>query len=197
MKKKIKRKCLNCKEKFFPDPRSADRQRYCSAPECKCAAKRARQQKWLNKPENQDYFKGPDQVARVQHWRKDHPGYWRKNSGRDDALQDDCTPQPTGNQQDNPDGGFDALQDDLLTQPVVILGLISYVTGFALQDDIVPLLRKCHDRGRMILGKACHAAGVRPGSQPKGNYETQKTPPSRPPAPSACAVQLDRSSSGP
>jgi hypothetical protein len=67
---------------YYPDPRTADRQRYCSAAECKRASKRMRQQKWLSNPENRDYFKGPDQVARVQQWRKAHPGYGRKVPGK-------------------------------------------------------------------------------------------------------------------
>lgn len=131
MRKRIRRKCLHCGELFLPDPRSADRQRYCSSPECKRAAKRARQQKWHGKPENRDYFKGPDQVARVQRWRKENPGYWRKAPDPGDALQDDCPVQTHGNQQDNPGSGSDALQDDMLTQPVVMLGLISHLAGSA------------------------------------------------------------------
>jgi hypothetical protein len=47
-------KCLNCNQLFVPDYRNRDRQKYCSAPECKQASKRARQQAWLSKPENRD-----------------------------------------------------------------------------------------------------------------------------------------------
>jgi hypothetical protein len=32
-----------------------------------------------NKPENRFYFRGPENVERVQRWRECHPGYWRKN----------------------------------------------------------------------------------------------------------------------
>jgi len=29
---------------------------------------------WLNKPENKEHFRGPENVYRVQRWRKAHPG---------------------------------------------------------------------------------------------------------------------------
>jgi hypothetical protein len=34
------------------------------------ASKLASQHRWLQKPENQDYFSGPQHVSRVQAWRK-------------------------------------------------------------------------------------------------------------------------------
>ena len=46
-------------------------------PECRKASKTASQKRWLQKPENQDYFCGPENVKRVQLWREDNPGYWR------------------------------------------------------------------------------------------------------------------------
>jgi hypothetical protein len=36
------------------------------------------QKRWLQKPENQDYFRGSQNVQRVQRWRKANPGYWRR-----------------------------------------------------------------------------------------------------------------------
>jgi hypothetical protein len=69
-----KKKCKHCKEFFLPDPRNATRQRYCSKPQCRKASKTASQKRWLDKPENRDYFRGPQNVARVQSWRCDQPG---------------------------------------------------------------------------------------------------------------------------
>ena len=62
-------KCLHCKKLFVPDYRNRGRQKYCSAPECQQASKRARQQRWLSKPENRDHFRGAENVQRVQEWR--------------------------------------------------------------------------------------------------------------------------------
>ena len=55
-----KRKCKHCQTFFDPDPRSAGRQRYCSKPACRQASKAASQRRWLQKPDNRDYFTRPD-----------------------------------------------------------------------------------------------------------------------------------------
>ena len=70
-----RRKCRHCSRFFLPDPRTVDRQRYCSQPGCQHASQR----RWLSKDGNGDYFRGPRAVERVQAWRKLHPGYWRKH----------------------------------------------------------------------------------------------------------------------
>jgi hypothetical protein len=184
MKKIRRRKCLHCAELYHPDPRTRDRQCFCSAQECKQASKRWRQKRWLQKASNKDYFKGPDQVARVQDWREENPGYWKKAPLAEDALQDDSQPQVVDDQQDSYSLIFHALQDDCLAQTVVLVGLISYLTGSALQDDIVVSFLKVQALGQQILGKG-------PGIQPKGKPHAQNTSTPRSPAPSASAVQLD------
>lgn len=68
-------KCANCDQLFRPDSRNAWHQRYCGASACRAASKAASQRRWLGKPENRDYFRGPEQVERVREWRKAHPGY--------------------------------------------------------------------------------------------------------------------------
>ena len=60
MRKSRKPKCAHCNQLFRPDPRNVKRQKYCSRPECRKASKAASQKKWLEKPENQDYFQGTD-----------------------------------------------------------------------------------------------------------------------------------------
>ena len=64
-----RRKCKCCLKIFRPDPRNRRHQSYCSAPTCKAASKAASQARWLAKPENQDYFRGPVNTARVKAWR--------------------------------------------------------------------------------------------------------------------------------
>ena len=76
-----RRKCKCCLKLFRPDPRNRRHQYYCSAPDCRAASKAASQARWRAKPENQSYFRGPVNVARVQAWRARHPGYWRKGRG--------------------------------------------------------------------------------------------------------------------
>ena len=70
-----KRKCKCCRLWFMPQAHNAYHQRYCSSEECQRASHRASQRRWLR--HNPDYNRGSDQVQRVQHWRRLHPGYWR------------------------------------------------------------------------------------------------------------------------
>ena len=89
MGKTEKRTCLNCGEPFTADARNARHQRYCTAVACKAASKRASQANWLAKPENRDYHRGPESVARVKAWRAAHPGYSRRTRLLPEPVQDD------------------------------------------------------------------------------------------------------------
>src|SRR5438093_9520546 len=75
-------KCLNCNALFLPDYRSRARQRFCAKGPCQKARKRASQQAWLAKPENQNYFRDAENAARVRRWQKEHPDYWKKSARR-------------------------------------------------------------------------------------------------------------------
>jgi hypothetical protein len=165
MAQKIKKlKCKHCKMLFPPDPRNATRQHYCSKPPCRKASKSASQKQWLDKPENQDYFRGPDNVARVQSWRKAHPGYWRRKQKRSaDALQDPLNQQPSVNTEDSTDFAHYALQDSLILQPAVLIGLIAQLTGYALQDDIAMAARRMQQLGNDIVNP--HLKGERHGTK--------------------------------
>ena len=91
-----RRKCKCCLKLFRPDARNRRHQFYCSASGCRAASKAASQARWLAKPENEGYFRGPVNVARVQAWRARHPGYWRKGRAAGAALQDVSMAQPIG-----------------------------------------------------------------------------------------------------
>lgn len=160
-----KRKCLHCKEYFFPDPRNQWHQRYCFRPECRRASKAASQARWLEKPQNRDYFRSPVHVLRVQLWRREHPGYRRRKAppGRD-ALQDSINVKTQQKQIDKAlkENSPAALQDFIAIQPAVFIGLISHLSGSALQDDIAGTLRSMQKLGMDILNQnmlekgACH-----------------------------------------
>jgi hypothetical protein len=130
------KRCRNCEDLFWPDSHNATRQEYCLKPRCRMASKANSQKRWKKKPENRNYFSGPINVQRVQQWRKEHPGYWRKKSEKAvSALQETLNQQSTENT-DETDLPLDALQDILSAQHIVLLGLIANLTGSALQDDI-------------------------------------------------------------
>jgi hypothetical protein len=149
-----RRKCRCCNTFFVPDPRASDRQRYCSKPACRQASKAASQRRWLSRNGNGDYFRGPEELRRVQLWRKGHPGYWRRDAPSSQGTQS------IDNQLVNPDHSScnvprelpRTLQDDCLTQDPAFVGLISMVTGSTLQEDIAATARQLLLRGRNILG---------------------------------------------
>lgn len=149
-------KCLNCFVYFNPNPRSKGRQKYCSHADCQKASKRASQRKWLQKPQNQDYFRCPENVQRVQQWRNRHPGYSKSRphcSGKGLALQDPLIPQVTEKHHEIVSPAKDALQEILIAQPVVLIGLIAHLTGSTLQDEIVRTGRKLRELGEDFLSK--------------------------------------------
>jgi len=147
-----KKRCCNCRRLFIPDYRNRKRQKYCKRAECRKASKAASQEKWVNKPENRNYFRCPENVQRVQEWRKQHPGYWKqKNSNKVIALQEPLKSQLSENNNDNRVLPNSVLQDLLKIQPPVMIGLISNFIGSALQDDIAQTLLRMQQSGQDIL----------------------------------------------
>jgi hypothetical protein len=156
-------KCVHCIVFFIPNARNRAKQRYCDKPDCQQESKAASQRAWSSKPANADYFKGADNVERTRVWRRAHPGYAQRKTGgrprRRVALQVLLNPQPTPPQPPAPPDAAVALQeacvalqDDWKQQPAVLVGLVAHLTGLALQEDIDPILRSMHSRGRAILG---------------------------------------------
>jgi len=140
------RKCFCCKEIFASNPH-APWAKYCSLPVCRKASKTASQAKWLNQPKNRDHFTGPDHVFRVQEWRKNNPGYWRRKKDRKQApLQDSV-----------------ALQD-LVRSPTgaAFIGFLATFESSALQETVAQSFWKLHDRGQSIIG-------MMPGIEQKGS----------------------------
>ena len=147
----IRIKCHHCQQLFTPDARNANRQRYCSKPACRKQSKADSQRRWLQKPENRDYFRGAEHVLRVQRWRAAHPGYWRRAKASRVALQDPLIAQVSVNAPSFHYAKKDALQDLLILQPAVMVGLIAQLTGSALQDDIARAARRMQQLGNDIL----------------------------------------------
>ena len=124
MANKVQSKCLCCGDIFTADVRNRGRQKYCPKRSCRAAGKAARQRRWQGKPENQDYFSGPEHVERVRAWRAVHPGYWRSHRrARSVALQDALTLQAF---ETSKDLASRALQDALRCQGPVLIGLIAH-----------------------------------------------------------------------
>ena len=105
------------------------------------------------KRENRNYFKGADNVKRVQEWRKKNPGYWRRSHN---ALQDDSPEKHAIDQEDTTKLTEGALQDLLTAQSAVLVGLIATFTGDTLQDHIASTARNMQQLGNDILQSSTH-----------------------------------------
>jgi len=145
-------KCLHCGKIFTPDCRNRARQKYCFQPECQRQSKRGSQQRWLEKPENRDYFRDAKNVERVRQWRQAHPGYWKRSGKKTPfALQEACpaqspAPEPVKAALPEP-----PLQDLCFSQHPLLVGLISQITASALPEDIDQTIRLLIAKGRDIL----------------------------------------------
>lgn len=150
MRRTRRRKCLHCQALFQADSRNRGRQKHCSKPPCRVAAKAARQRRWLAKPENQNYFRDPQNAARVRAWQQAHPGYWRNTTrAKRRTLQDACTAQVVEPPEDS---AALTLQDTLARQGPVLLGLIAHLIDSTLQDDIAATSQRLLQLGQDILG---------------------------------------------
>jgi len=181
-----KKRCKHCRKLFPPDPRNGNRQKFCREPDCRKASKKDSQHRWLKKPENRDYFRCPENVTRVQQWRKANPGYWEKSQ---DALQEPLSGQDTVNIDDTNELESSALQDLLKAQTSVLIGLIANFTGLALQDDIAKTVRRMQQLGQDIINPATPTKGGR--NDIKNPYFEKSHPKS------SQTVQLGRSPTGP
>lgn len=170
MSRRTKRKCLHCGQQFEPDCRNATRQKYCSEPTCRKASKSASQRRWLRKPENRDYFRGPEHVQRALEWRKTHPknsSLKRVKEETSPPLQDDCQAQPSDNKTESVDLTPDTallsplLQEIISAQHLVLFGLIAHLTGSLLQDDIARSSRSFIQLGQDILSTTLPMQGGR------------------------------------
>ena len=179
------RKCLHCKTLFIPDYRNRERQQYCSAPVCRKVSKQVRQQRWLRHPKNQQYFRDAENVKRVQAWRRDHPGYWKRppKPGAS-TLQDACPPQnvvPQGTETTQPPLSDPPLQDACgplqevcRVEWPLLVGLIAQFTDCTLQDDIAHYARALVAKGRDILDQPSRPVPAQPN--PYVNTQTNPAP---------------------
>lgn len=143
MKKKIRRRrCKHCDDLFKLDPRNLKRQKFCRKPACKEASKRYSQQKWLMKPKNKDHFSGSENVIRVQQWRQENPGYWKRKKSKKtaslikDALQETLSVKTFAGKGFLNDLMQIALQDPLSAKTIVVISFDTQLSKTTLQDII-------------------------------------------------------------
>ena len=192
MKLLRKKKCRHCGSLYRPDPRNYKKQKYCSKPECRKASKAESQRKWVQK--NPDYFRGAQNVFRVQQWRKKHPGYSKRRQNKSslqensETLQDFLIDKDEEKQSLKAHLATSALQDLLMAQPAVLIGLIAHLTGSALQEDIAASMAGMLKLGNDVLNSSNFNQG--------GSYDTETAHLSGESSPGTETIQLGRSPSG-
>lgn len=168
-------KCRCCRKFFRPDYRNEHHQHYCPAAACRQASKVASQRRWRQTKFGRGYFRGEEEVRRVQEWRRAHPGYWKKQKSRSEKGQgpgaEPVNPEQTS--RNVPSSDLRTLQDFCLAQDPAFVGLISMVTGSTLQEDIALTTRKLLLRGQDILGLKIPG---RPSSTTPSLYEEASDP---------------------
>lgn len=100
-------------------------------------------------------------MERVRRWRAANPGYWRKKQPpQQDALQEIYIEQSPVVEEDALEASGSALQEIFSAQPALIVGLISVLTGHALQEDIAASARIFQSRGEDILRMGRWESGI-------------------------------------
>jgi len=133
MKCSARRKCQHCKEFYLPDRRNLRHQRYCSDFSGSQNSQRVKRvAKTQSRVLAQKEPSAPRTVTRSLHL---------------------CTTQVAQDEEVKRIEISDALQDVLAMQPAVMVGLISMMTGSALQEDIAATTRALLSKGQDILGR--------------------------------------------
>ena len=173
MKRARRRKCCYCKALFIADARNRWHQRYCREDACRKVSKASSQRGWVEKPENQDYFSGPENVARVQAWRARTLQYWKRHRSDKVATVTRClSPQNTAQPIETTVESVnlplqDVLPSLLATYDPVIIGLIAHLTGTTLQDDIASTSQNLIRLGQDVLRQSGGSDGNKTTHMPR------------------------------
>ena len=161
-RRRRKRKCACCRELYMPDARHFHDQNYCTKPACRHASKVASHRRWYASDKAAEHRDPAENKRRVREWRAAHPDYAKLTGGRGHpALQETKDSQDTDREEFTAILTAHALQDMNLLQPALVVGLMSQLTGSALQDTIAETSRRLLLLGHDILG-------TRPGITPEG-----------------------------
>ncbi len=141
------RRCAHCGLPFAINPRLGKRHRFCTKPECAQASRRKARKNWLRKNGGKAYYLGKNNNDRVRGWRRSHPRYWKRKgaSARSRSSGFTLTKQLAAAMR------YVALQDTIDTRLALEIGIISQLSGAALQDTIAKEIRRLMLRGYAIL----------------------------------------------
>jgi hypothetical protein len=172
MNSPTRRTCRHCRQRFFPDYRNAYHQRFCCKPECQRDSKRVSQRRWLRKPKNRNYFREPDNAARVQDWRLAHPGYWRPHWHRC-ASATTTAPTPTPASEATRPLPPRTLQDVCRSKLPVLTGIVARLGCCTLQEDTAQCALELVKEAQCILHQCQSSLSLpRPAVLAVNYYET-------------------------
>jgi hypothetical protein len=161
------RTCRHCRQQFLPDYRNEYHQYFCSKIECQRTSKRTSQRRWLRKPPNRNYFRDPDNVARVQAWRLTHPGYGRAPRHRCASAAAPATDRAPATKANSTGLAGGMLQDLCRSKLPVLTSIVSRLGWCTLQEDIANCARQMVSEAQCILlqcqsvsSAPSHAEGV-------------------------------------
>jgi len=147
------RRCKGCKQLFFPDPRTWQRQTFCGKAECQEARMRKNRREWLARPDNEHYWRDNQKSKdRVREWRKRNPGYWKRTRRTSEGtLQEEIEPKKIGRKRGRGAFGRPPLPEERRRDDILIMGIIAEITGSTLPEDIARTYRRIVAKGREIL----------------------------------------------
>lgn len=133
---------MHCGCQFVPDPRTAQRQRYCARPVCVQSSRAAARRKWRRKGANRESYSGLPDLVRMQEWRRANPGYWHRRTKVGDGF------------------AYGAMADvvrefasrDLIDLHFsLVAGLVSHLLDTASRDEIATEIRRLILLGHELL----------------------------------------------
>lgn len=146
------RRCAHCGHHFHINPRVGRRHRFCTKPECVRVSRARARRRWLKKNGGRKYFKGGENTERVRAWRKRNPHYWRRETRVRNLKRNGFRLSKRLAAALR----FVALQDSIDANLALKIGIISELSGAALQDSIAKELRRLILRGHAILRGKTH-----------------------------------------
>ena len=139
--------CAHCGQPFIVNPRVGKRHRFCTKPACAEVSRNLARKKWLRNNGGREYYDLSDRIDRVGTWRKKNPKYWRR---RTRVRRRQCNDYVLSKRLAAA-LRYVALQDMIDTHLALKIGMISELSGCALQDTIAKEIRRLMLRGYAIL----------------------------------------------
>ncbi len=146
--KKLKIRCRNCGNYFYPDKYNSHHQKYCSRIECRKASNRASSKTYRKKKSKEAAFR-ESESSRARDWYSKHSLKVKnrkkscKKVSEKKVIRDFAQVEKLKDE-------MVSLRDFANLQSFILQGVIYQLTGFGLRDDISNYIRRMYDKGREV-----------------------------------------------